>query len=136
MEITEQYFAEAEDRMSVTREKGHATAVRYDHKSNRLIISLHNGVEMAVPIHLMQGLADATPNQLSKIEVTPSGLGLHWPEIDADIYIPGLLSGTFGNKSWMASIMGEKGGRVKSSEKTSAARANGQKGGRPRKIKA
>ena len=136
MELTEQDFSEAKARMSAVREKGHATAARYDHKANRLIVSLHNGVEVAVPVHLLQGLAEATPSHLSKIEITPSGLGLHWPDIDADVYVPGLLAGTFGTKSWMASILGEKGGRVRSSAKTDAARENGRKGGRPKKIKA
>ena len=118
------------------REKGHATAARYDHKANRLIVSLHNGVELTVPVHLIQDLADAAPGQLSTIEITPSGLGLHWPDIDADVYVPGILAGTFGTKSWMASVMGEKGGRVRSEAKAEAARENGRKGGRPKKIKA
>ena len=99
-------------------------------------MSLHNGVELTVPVHLIQDLADAAPSQLSNIEITPSGLGLHWPDIDADVYVPGILTGTFGTKSWMASMMGEKGGRVRSEAKAEAARENGRKGGRPKKIKA
>jgi len=136
MELTEQDFARAETSMSAIREKGHATAARYDHKANRLIVSLHNGVELTVPVHLIQDLADAAPGQLSTIEITPSGLGLHWPDIDADVYVPGILAGTFGTKAWMASVMGEKGGRVRSHAKAEAARANGRKGGRPKKVKA
>ena len=27
---------------------------------------------------------------MTKIEISPSGLGLHFPAIDADIYLPGL----------------------------------------------
>ena len=136
MDLTDQEFAQAEARGAVLREKGHATAARYDHKANRLIVSLHNGVELTVPVHLIQDLADAAPGQLSTIEITPSGLGLHWPDIDADVYVPGILAGTFGTKSWMASVMGEKGGRVRSEAKAEAARENGRKGGRPKKVKA
>lgn len=136
MDLTDQEFAEAEARGAALREKGHATAARYDHKANRLIVSLHNGVELTVPVHLIQDLANAAPGQLSNIEVTPSGLGLHWPDIDADVYVPGILAGTFGTKAWMASVMGEKGGRVKSVAKSNASRANGRKGGRPKKIEA
>lgn len=104
MDLTDQEFSEAEARGVALREKGYATAARYDHKANRLIISLHNGVEMTVPVHLIQDLADAAPSQLSTIEIAPSGLNLHWPEIDADVYIPGILAGTFGTKSWMAKL--------------------------------
>jgi len=136
MDLTDEEFAQAEARGAALREKGHATAARYDHKANRLIVSLHNGVELTVPVHLIQDLADAAPGQLSTIEITPSGLGLHWPDIDADVYVPGILAGTFGTKAWMASVMGEKGGRVRSEAKAEAARENGRKGGRPKKIKA
>jgi hypothetical protein len=133
MELTEQVFAKAEANMTALREQGYAMAARYDRKANRLIVSLHNGVELAVPVHLIQDLADTPPDQLSGVEVTPSGLGLHWPDLDADVYVPGLLSGVFGTKSWMASVMGARGGKVRSPAKTEAARANGAKGGRPKK---
>jgi hypothetical protein len=59
--------------------------------------------------------------------------GLHWPRIDADVYIPALLEGVFGSKRWMAQQMGRAGGHSKSSAKQVAARKNGAKGGRPRK---
>jgi hypothetical protein len=39
----------------------------------------------------------------------------------------------FGTKTWMASIMGARGGKVSSPAKAEAARANGAKGGRPKK---
>jgi Protein of unknown function (DUF2442) len=133
MEPPEQNFAKAQADMAALREQGHATAARYDRKTNRLIVSLHNGVELAVPVHLIQDLADTPPDQLSGVEVTPSGLGLHWPKLDADVYVPGLLSGVFGTKSWMASVMGARGGKVSSPAKADAARTNGTKGGRPKK---
>lgn len=136
MELTKQDFAKAEANMTTLREQGHATTARYDRKANRLIVSLHNGVELAVPVHLIQDLADAAPDQLSAVEITPSGLGLHWPNLDADVYVPGLLSGVFGTKSWMASVMGASGGKASSPAKAAAARANGCKGGRPSKRSA
>jgi hypothetical protein len=71
---------------------------------------------------------------LSHIEITPSGLGLHWPQLDADLFVPGLIEGVFGSKSWMAREMGAKGGRTRSKAKAEAARANGKRGGRPRKT--
>jgi len=43
------------------------------------------------------------------IEITPTGLGLHWPRWDADLYLPALASGVFGSPRWMAGQMGQKG---------------------------
>ena len=82
MAITEQQFEEAQARAATTRQAGHAVAARYDRKHRRVVVSLHNGVELAVPVELVEGLADAAPDDLAHIEVTPAGLGLHWPKLD------------------------------------------------------
>ena len=59
MELTDEAFDKASIEMATLREQGHATEARYDRKANRLIVSLHNGIELAVPVHLIQGLAHA-----------------------------------------------------------------------------
>jgi len=48
--------------------------------------------------------------------------------LDVDLSIPGLLSGIFGTKAYMA----RRAGQATSPAKAAAARANGAKGGRPR----
>jgi hypothetical protein len=48
-----------------------------------------------------QGLENARPSQLKEIEISPSGFGLHFPALDADLYVPALLEGFLGSKSWM-----------------------------------
>lgn len=133
MEITDEDMHRAEVAMEAKRAQGHATAARYDMTSARLIVSIHNGVELAIPVRLVEELSDADPADLSEIEITPSGLGLHWPRLDADVYVPGLLSGAFGSRQWMAAQLGAQGGRSSTPAKATAARANGAKGGRPRK---
>jgi hypothetical protein len=62
------------------------------------------------------------------------GLGLHFPKLDADLYLPALLDGWLGSRRWMAARMGERGGRARSAAKRTASRANGKLGGRPRKA--
>jgi hypothetical protein len=62
-------------------------------------------------------------------------LGLHFPTLDADLYLPSLLEGFLGSRRWMAAQLGKAGGSVTSSAKTAAARANGKRGGRPRKVR-
>jgi hypothetical protein len=58
---------------------------------------------------------------------------VHWDSLDADFDITGLVAGIFGTKSWMTEL-GRKGGRSTSSVKAEAARNNGKKGGRPKKV--
>ena len=112
MEITDEQMARAETAMEENRATGHATAARYDAAAKRLIVSISNGQELVIPTCLIQDLADADPADLIEIEITPAGLGLHWPRIDADVYVPGLISGVFGTRKWMAAQLGAQGGRA------------------------
>ena len=134
MAVTENELAQAEGRMTTLREAGHAVSARYDRHRSRVIVRLHTGVELAFPARLAEGLADASPDNLAEIEITPAGLGLHWPRLDADLYVPALLQGVFGSKGWMARQLGAEGGRSRTPAKITAARANGRKGGRPQKA--
>ncbi|GHG36524.1 DUF2442 domain-containing protein [Paracoccus aerius] len=133
MEISEQDFTKAIARSEQTRQGGYAVAADYDARQRRVVVELSNGVTVMVPVHLLEGLADAQDSDLTEIEVTPAGLGLHWPKLDADVYVPALLQGVFGTKRWMAAQLGASGGKASTPAKASAARANGSKGGRPRK---
>jgi hypothetical protein len=133
MAITEHEMKVAEKRMAAVREAGHAVSARYDRRRSRVVVVLNTGVELAFPPRLVEGLADASPDGLSDIEISPAGLGLHWPRLDADLYVPALLQGVFGSKGWMARQLGAEGGRSRTVAKVSASRENGRKGGRPRK---
>ncbi len=123
----------AEVRMTALREAGYAVSARYDRRTSRVVVNLSTGIQLAFPVKLTEGLAGASPESLAEIEISPAGLGLHWPRLDADVYVPALLQGVLGSKNWMAQHLGAKGGRARSDAKASAARENGRKGGRPRK---
>jgi len=112
-----------------------ATSAHYDRRLGRLFIELSSGLSISFRPRDAQGLDHAKTEQLTKIEISPSGLGLHFPAIDADIHLPSLLEGFFGSRRWMASQLGRAGGSAKSSAKTDAVRANGKLGGRPRKTR-
>lgn len=134
MAITEQQFERAESRMAAHRVAGHAVNARYDRRSGRVVVGLNTGVQIAFPADLAEGLAGAQPEDLAAIEISAAGLGLYWPKLDADVYVPALLQGVFGSKRWMASQLGAAGGRTRSAAKAAASRENGRKGGRPRKT--
>jgi Protein of unknown function (DUF2442) len=110
-----------------------ATAARY--VAGRIHVELNNGCAFEFPVAHAQGLAGAKATDLRTIEVSAAGLGLHWPTLDADLYVPALVKGILGTKQWMTQI-GAVGGRASTVAKAAAARANGKLGGRPRKPRA
>jgi hypothetical protein len=132
MAVTKEQFRSANKRGKATLARGPiARAARFDAKRGLVVITLQNECEFSFPVALAQGLAGAPRSKLAKIEISPNGLGLHWPLLDADLYVPGLFEGTLGSRQWMKQI-GQLGGMARSQAKASAARANGKKGGRPR----
>jgi Protein of unknown function (DUF2442) len=105
--------------------------VHYEEKKDLVTLYFADGLKVSIPRKQLQGLEDANQSQLSKIEIVGNGTGLHWPLLDVDHYVLGLLHHRFGTKQWMNEV-GRRGGLVKSAAKTKAARRNGLKGGRPR----
>jgi hypothetical protein len=109
-----------------------AIAATYQPATGLIEITFSNQTRFSFPVHFGEGLTGATPEDLADIEITPSGIGLHWEALDADLYIPALLESIFGSSQWMTALA-KKGGAAKSPSKTQSSRQNGKKGGRPRK---
>lgn len=105
---------------------------RYDPDTDRVIMGLSNHLEVSFPAHEVQGLETATLADLSRIEIDPPGFGLHFPSLDADLYVPALLQGVFGSERWMAARLGARGGKARTAAKAASSRKNGKLGGRPR----
>ena len=112
-----------------------ATTAQYNRKRDRVVIVLSTGINIAFRPRDAQGLERAKPDQLDAIEISPSGLGIHFPKLDADLYLPALLEGLLGSKRWIAAAHGKIGGSVSTTAQAAAARRNGKLGGRPRKVK-
>lgn len=131
VDVTDEQIEAATERGRIFRETHpHAKSARYDAKADRIVVELINGATFAFPPRLVEGLHDATPAQIGEVEVLGAGYGLHWESLDLDISVPGLMNGVFGTAKWMAA----RAGRTTSPAKAAAARANGRKGGRPRKT--
>ncbi len=54
---------------------------------------LADGRTISVPLAWSWRLSEATPEQRSNFEIIGSGLGVHWPDIDEDISVTGMLFG-------------------------------------------
>jgi len=111
----------------------HAVSARYDRARRKVVVELSSKLTLSFSPQDAQGLENAKPAQLEEIELSPSGFGVHFPKLDADLYIPGLLEGFMGSKKWMTARLGQAGGQSRNRAKKAASRANGLKGGRPRR---
>ncbi len=111
-----------------------AVSAHYDAKSGHVVINLSSKLTLSFSPRDAQGLENARPSQLEEIEISPSGFGVYFPKLDADLYLPGLLEGFLGSKKWMAARLGQIGGQSRSKAKKAASRANGKLGGRPRRA--
>ena len=71
----------------------HPLALSIEFTKDDLIVSLIDGRKITVPLIWFPRLSEATESQLEKYELLGDGEGIHWPEIDEDISIAGLLQG-------------------------------------------
>jgi hypothetical protein len=132
--ISHEEYLEASRRGEAMRAKTpHAVSAHYDRRIGRIVIRLSTGLDIAFSPKDAQGLETATWQQLQEIEIEATGFGIHFPALDADLYLPSLLEGFLGSKKWMAARLGAEGGKVRSAAKTTSSRKNGLLGGRPKK---
>ncbi len=61
--------------MAALRQAGYAVGARYDRSTGRVVVALNTEVEISFPAQSAEGLADASPDDLSAIEISASGLG-------------------------------------------------------------
>lgn len=134
MALNDEFRAANERGRRIRRRTPLAAAARYDRGNGRIVVGLSSGIDISFPPASAEGLEHAKPSQLEHIEITPSGLGLYFPKLDADVYVPALLQGVFGSRKWMAARLGAAGGKRTSPAKQRASRANGRLGGRPKKA--
>lgn len=110
-----------------------ARAATYVPHTRALRVELHSGVCFEVPVRLIQILAKATPTQRAALELAEDGYAIWWPLLADGVTVPNLVAGALGSEVWMRELA-RLGGSVRSPRKAAAARANGRKGGRPRKA--
>jgi hypothetical protein len=83
-----------------------AVGVRYYPAMARFVVFLASGTDVSFCPSDVLGLENAGPDELSHAEISPSGLGVCFPDLHVDLYIPGLVEGVVGSESWLAPQMG------------------------------
>jgi len=68
-----------------------ATDVRFT--DSMLQVTLDDGRELAVPVEWFPRLRDASPAERVNWRLIGHGEGIHWPDLDEDVSILGLLAG-------------------------------------------
>ena len=107
-------------------------SAHYNAARDTIDLTFRGGGSMMIPRRIVPGLARASASRFEPIGISPAGDALSWPSLDVDVSVPGLVERAFGARLFAAAT-GRRGGRRRSKAKTAAARANGAKGGRPRK---
>lgn len=69
-------------------------AEQVEFTEDELVVWLADGRTITIPIVWFPRLAGATAEQLRKYEILGDGEGIHWPDIDEDLSVEGLLLGT------------------------------------------
>lgn len=90
--ITAAGFDAANARAEITRARlSAARETWHDDEKGRVVVVLETGWQLSFPPKGIPSLEGASPEDLRAIVVSPSGLGLHFPKIDADVYLPAVL---------------------------------------------
>ena len=70
-----------------------ARAKNVSFTDDALVVELIDGRTLSVPLEWYPRLRDATPEQRARWELIGDGVGVHWPEVDEDLGVAGLLRG-------------------------------------------
>lgn len=132
-EILRQITAARTHEARERRDGRRAVAAHYDVRTGRVMLELSSGCLFGFPARAIPALAQATPEELAAVQLSPGGGALHWEGLDADLSIPGLLLASVERPERLRELA-RLAGRTRSPAKAAAARANGAKGGRPRKA--
>ena len=66
-------------------------AVRID--DDALTVDLADGRTVSTPLAWYPRLLHATPEQRNNFAISGAGFGIHWPEVDEDLSVHGMLAG-------------------------------------------
>lgn len=62
---------------------------------SELVVKLTDGRVLSAPLVWFPRLHNATPAKRNVYELMGNGVGIHWPELDEDVSVAGLLAGRY-----------------------------------------
>ncbi|HZK07436.1 MAG TPA: DUF2442 domain-containing protein [Bacteroidales bacterium] len=74
----------------------HFKAVKVWFEEAKICVMMSDGREIRFPIALNKKLSTASIEKVRNVEIICEGTGLHWPDLDEDLSIIGLMEGRFG----------------------------------------
>ncbi|TKK30973.1 DUF2442 domain-containing protein [Pseudomonas sp. CFBP13528] len=108
-----------------------ASNVRY--QDDCISIGFSDGSRVMLPVAGLPEFAGFSPQDFQQLEVGFGGKALCCEARDLDVSITGLIATSQPLMDLATSLVASRNGRKRSAAKSAAARANGKKGGRPRK---
>ncbi len=87
-----------------------ADLVEFDFPKRLLLLHLSNGRRLVLPLEDLQGLGEATEEQLENYDLQ-QGQGIEWPGLGVAYRIEGLVEGSYGNEAWMRELRQQAHGK-------------------------
>lgn len=79
--------------MSTLAVELHPQAINIEYTDSLLIVELADGRSISAPLVWFPRLSKASKEQLGNWQLLGDGEGVHWPDIDEDLSVAGLLMG-------------------------------------------
>lgn len=79
--------------MNTLQVEMHPSAEHVEFTNSELVVYLTDGRSISVPIAWFPGLSGASKTQLEDWQLLGDGEGIHWPQLDEDLGVKGLLLG-------------------------------------------
>ena len=80
--------------MSTLAVELHPQAINMHFTNVAIVVELADGRSVSAPLIWFPRLSSASSEQLANWQLLGDGEGIHWPDIDEDLCVAGLLAGT------------------------------------------
>jgi hypothetical protein len=72
------------------------TVKNASYQDGMICLLMSDKKEIRFPVEVNTKLKNATEQQRKNIEIICGGTGLHWPELDEDLSVTGIIEGRYG----------------------------------------